>query len=88
MLQKENYFGEFNGSGYCIYTKDVKYGYMLDVYRAGNCKFDSAQTLPPYAEGALDIATIEDYCNQTGKEIAAEKGGNWCGSGKIEDYED
>jgi len=80
----KEYYGEFNNNGYEIWLN----GENGDaVYRAGNCKFDSAQWLPPNAPGTIDIATIEEFCESTGKEIAKENGGAWMGAKKVDDYD-
>jgi hypothetical protein len=80
----EHFFGEFNRSGYSIYQKDAP---QLDaIYQAGNCKYDSSQCLPIGSSGSLDIATIEEFCNSTGKALADERSGVWDGAGQIDDY--
>jgi len=82
----KHYFGEYNQNGYSIYISDSPYDGV--IYQAGNCKYDSAQYLPVGAEGTIDITTIEDYCNQTGQEIAEENGGIWDGAKQVDDYDE
>jgi len=76
------YFGTFTAYGYeiCRRYKTKKGGCVTEaVYFAGNCQFDSTQSLPKGAPGTLDIATIEQCCDDTGKSMAAEAGGEWTG---------
>lgn len=79
----KHFFGEFNRNGYSIYCKEEDL-----VYSAGNCKYDSAQYLRSGVEGTLDIVTIEEYCESTGKEITKEHGGIWTGCRQIDDDEE
>ena len=72
------YFGAFHQYGYTIWHYDEK-GQLVQDYQAGNCRYDSGQTLPPGPD-TVDLATMEEYCEQTGKEICAEHGGEWTGT--------
>lgn len=82
----EHYFGEFNRNGYSIYCAGVRN--QEPVYQAGNCKYDSAQYLPPGSDGTLDIATIEAFCDSAGKELAEEVGTVWDGCARIDDFDE
>ena len=84
MAKQKHFFGEFNRNGYTIYSDDK---YEDAVYQAGNCEGDSAQYLPVGADGTIDLATIEEYCNSTGKAMAEESDGIWDGCGQIDDEE-
>lgn len=86
MAKEKHYFGEFNRNGYLIWLCGVRIT-GDPVYQAGNCEYDSSQYLPIGAEGTIDLATIEEYCDSTGKEIAKENGGLWTGCTQVEDYE-
>jgi len=83
-MSKVKYYGEFNSNGYEIFVQDGSNS--ESIYQAGNCKYDSAQSLPVGSDGSLDIATIESYCEQTGKEIANDNNGLWIGCSKVDDY--
>jgi hypothetical protein len=79
------FYGEFNRNGYTIYEQGV---HDSDPeYQAGNCRFDSAQTLPVGAEGTLDACELEELCESTGIEIANENSGEWLGCSRIDDYD-
>jgi hypothetical protein len=75
------YFGTFTAYGYEIVRRyATATGQMTEaIYHAGNCACDSSQTFPAGAGGTLDIATIEEYCEQTGTKLASEDGGQWTG---------
>lgn len=76
------YFGEFTAYGYDIVRRcDTATGQMIEsVYRAGNCAQDSTQTFPAGEAGTLDLVTIADWCERTGKGMAAEDGAKWTGA--------
>lgn len=76
------FFGVFTAYGYEIMRQcDTITGQMIEsVYHAGNCACDSSQTFPAGALGTLDIATIEQNCEQTGKEMATDDGATWTGA--------
>lgn len=80
----KRYYGEFNENGYEIFLVGNMEG---AIYQAGNCKYDSYQWLPVGGKGVIDIITIEDYCNSTGREIAKENGGVWTGCSRIENFD-
>ena len=80
----KHYFGEFNENGYSIFCDSQ---HEDAIYQAGNCQYDSSQYLPIGSKGSIDIATIEAYCDQTGKEIAKENSGIWDGCSKIDNFE-
>lgn len=84
-IEKRKYFGSFNRNGY-----EINYpGNTSDpIYQASNCKYDSGQYLPPDADGSLDIATIEEFCDSTGKQIAEDNGGEWIGCHRVDDFDD
>lgn len=86
METEKTYYGEFNGNGYSIYCSETEQTQGA-VYQAGNCKLDSAQYLPVGADGALDIVTIEEFCNSTGNDIAKENESIWQGCSRIDDNE-
>lgn len=80
----KHFFGEFNQNGYSIYERDMP---NIDaIYQAGNCKYDSTQNLPVGSEGTIDIITIKEHCDYTGKGWAEEHNGIWDGCGQIDDY--
>jgi hypothetical protein len=84
------YFGTFTAYGYeiCRRFKTKQGGVMTEaVYFAGNCQTDSTQFFPKNAPGTLDIATIEQYCEDTGKRMAEESGGVWRGCSHDPDAE-
>jgi hypothetical protein len=81
---KKVYYGEYNENGYTI---DFVGNQSDPVYQAGNCKYDSAQYLPPNAAGTLDIITIQQFCESTGKDLAKENKGRWQGCTQIPNYE-
>ena len=45
------------------------------IYRAGNCPWDSRG----YSPFGLPLATLREYCNKTGEEIAEETGTRYIG---------
>jgi len=78
------YFGEYNQNGYSIFSDDRE---ADAVYQAGNCQSDSAQYLPIGALGTIDLFTIAEFCEYTGKAIAAENNDEWLGCSRIDDDE-
>ena len=76
--------GEFNSSGYIICVEDNHE--IIDEYVAGNCRYDSGQTLPVGAAGTIDIVTIEEYANQTAKDMAEERGAKLLSVSRIDEY--
>lgn len=78
MATKTKYIGTYHAYGYEV-LHHTDHGYEQD-YQAGNCRWDSTQVLTPDgSNGVLDLATIREHCESTGKEIAAEHGGEWAG---------
>ena len=75
--QKQRIRGIVNVYGYQI----VIAGTTEILYEAGNNPRDSSpsQNLFP-GEGAVDIDTIREWCELSGKEIAMENNDIWCGS--------
>lgn len=73
------YLGFYNENGYIICVEQN--GNMRQVYRAGNNPLDSApsQSLPVDNRNALSLKTIQQYCEQTGRDMAEEDGGEWGG---------
>lgn len=78
-------YGEFNENGYEIFDSEDIGG--MPIYQAGNCQHDSSQSLPAGSCGTLDIATIEEYCNTTGAELAKEHGAEWGGCQRTENFD-
>ena len=72
------YFGYYNETGYWI--SQPHNGHPLEIYRAGNSPYDSAQTLPVGHNEALPLGTIKQYCNQTGQDMADENDVKWGGA--------
>lgn len=84
------YCGTFTKYGYTILYREgrTRNHNSCEVYSAGNCLWDSQQTLNPAGgHGVADLATIEKWCNQTGKEMADENHGIWYGCDYDEDEE-
>ena len=69
----KHYCGEYDETGYAIWE-----GIVL-VYSAGNHKLDSVQSAPTGSPEAMDLHAIGQACEQTGKNIAEENGGQWDG---------
>ncbi len=70
-------FGTFTKYGYSIWSRS-RFGDPL--YQGGNCQYDSAQVLTlDGSVGVLDLATIEQHCESTGREIAGEQRATWIG---------
>lgn len=70
-------YGTYTNYGYAVH---LRHGERVEeIYRAGNCKADSSQTLPPGAPGTLGPLEIALYCEYTGTELANERGVQWMG---------
>lgn len=59
--------GEYNHKRYRILL-DGK-----EIYRAGNCRWESSTIVPPFTKEAVDLETMERYCKGTAAEIAEEE---------------
>ena len=75
-----------------LYGAVTKCGYSIlcdgePLYTAGNSHFDSVTVLDPEDAAAESLATLEAFCDQTGREIAQEMGAEYTGH-KIEEDED
>lgn len=68
----EKLVGEYTNFGYKILTSNGD-----EIYSAGNSPHDSQVTVSK--KKGLSLKTIKDYCNQTGKELAAERGTTYGG---------
>lgn len=79
------YFGYYNESGYWI--SQPHNGQPLEIYRAGNSPYDSAQVLPLDDPHRLTLEQIRQYCDQTGQDMAEEEGVNW-GGAEYEEIDD
>ena len=53
------------------------------LYEAGNCPGDSTAVIS--VERGLDLETIRRYCEQTGREMAEERGVRWVGCDREDD---
>lgn len=57
------------------------YGYTVEVdgeevYRAGNCPWESTQVIDPLSHKVVPLETIKRYCEQTAGDIAEDENGN------------
>lgn len=73
-------WGGYTKFGYTIYGL-TESGAIDEIYRAGNNRHESADTatVPPGHPAAVSLARLAKYCEQTGREIAAELQAEWLG---------
>lgn len=77
-MSKIKLIGFYHEHGYNIH--EVSDGKKLSdepVYQAGNSPYDSSMMVPVERGESLD--TLKKWCEQTGKEMAAEQGVEWGG---------
>lgn len=74
--------GFYHPHGYNIWL--AKYGKLIEqVYEAGNSPSCSVTLVP--VERGVPVKTLKRYCEQTGREIAAEMGLAWTGCDEEDD---
>lgn len=79
--EKDRYYGEIAFPYYRIINMDTG----QEVYWAGNNPRDSKQTTSK--ESGLDLDTMIQYCNQTGKELAEDDDAIWLGLNEKDDID-
>lgn len=81
----ESLVGFYHEHGYNIHLQ--REGKLIDLlYEAGNSPYESVGTVP--VERGEDLETLKGYCDQTGREMAAERGLPWAGCQREEDPDD
>ena len=69
-------YGIYNEWGYRIFARQAD-GSDKELYAAGNCAFDSGQSLDPTVDTkaeVLPLETIRRYCTEQGQDLAKDKG--------------
>lgn len=71
--------GYYSATEYRIVDVDTN----IDIYSAGNSKYDSQQYVA--AEDGVGIDCMKKYAEKTGREIAKERGGLFLGVEEIQE---
>jgi len=78
-MKADKYIGYYSEYSYSICVLDKDGNVAEEVYSAGNHSLDSQQYLPIDHEYACSLEQMEEFCNDTGKEIAYERDGIFLG---------